>query len=71
MAQLYVLRRLPDGGAHKMTDTSLKKTKKWDASHYYAGADGAVSLVFLAVFAYLPMVGILFAFKDGNKSLKY
>lgn len=27
------------------------------------------SLVFLAIFAYLPMVGILFAFKDGNKSL--
>lgn len=29
----------------------------------------SVSLVFLAVFAYLPMVGILFGFKDGDKSL--
>lgn len=29
----------------------------------------SVSLVFLLVFSYLPMVGILFAFKDGNKSL--
>lgn len=26
-------------------------------------------LLFLLVFAYLPMVGVLFAFKDGNKSL--
>ncbi len=29
----------------------------------------SVSLVFLLVFSYLPMAGILFAFKDGNKSL--
>lgn len=29
----------------------------------------SVSLVFLAVFAYLPMAGILFGFKNGNKSL--
>ncbi|MDY6023898.1 MAG: ABC transporter permease subunit [Candidatus Borkfalkiaceae bacterium] len=29
----------------------------------------SVSLVFLLIFSYLPMAGILFAFKDGNKSL--
>lgn len=27
------------------------------------------SVIFLSVFSYLPMVGVLFAFKDGNKSL--
>lgn len=29
----------------------------------------SISIVFLAIFAYLPMIGIVFGFKNGNKSL--
>lgn len=45
------------------------KSKKWTERDIKLVIMASFSLIFLAVFAYLPMVGILFAFKDGNKSL--
>ena len=45
------------------------KKRFWSDRDIQLVVMASLSVVFLAVFAYLPMSGILFAFKDGNKSL--
>jgi putative aldouronate transport system permease protein len=42
---------------------------KWNARSIQVTSMAAMGLAFLAVFSYLPMAGIILAFKDGNKSL--
>lgn len=46
-----------------------KKQSKWNARNIQVTSMAAMGVAFLAVFAYLPMLGIVLAFKDGNKSL--
>lgn len=46
-----------------------KHRPKWNSRSIQITAMAGLSVVFLAVFAYLPMFGIILGFKDGNKSL--
>lgn len=46
-----------------------KRKSKWTARNIQLTSMAGLSVVFLAVFAYLPMAGIILAFKDGNKAL--
>lgn len=55
--------------AGKEMDKRKKKKTKWTARSIQLTAMASLGVVFLAVFAYLPMSGIILAFKDGNKSL--
>ena len=43
-----------------------KKKKPWDVSDYELVLMASLSLLFLFVFAYLPMYGVTLAFKDGD-----
>jgi putative aldouronate transport system permease protein len=52
-----------------MLKLTKKKKTKWTARNIQLTSMAGLSVVFLAVFAYLPMMGIILAFKDGNKSL--
>ncbi len=47
----------------------VQKKRKLDNRDITLICMASVSVIFLAIFAYLPMVGIIFGFKDGNKSL--
>ena len=50
-----------------MTNKNTKTEKKpWKDSDYELVLMASLSLVFLFVFAYLPMAGIIIAFKDGD-----
>lgn len=53
-----------------MQKTKIKARKpKWNSRSIQLTSMAGLSVVFLAVFAYLPMLGIIIAFKDANKSL--
>ena len=43
-----------------------KKRKKWVKNDFQLLSMASFSLIFLAVFAYLPMFGLVLAFKDGD-----
>lgn len=43
-----------------------KKKRKWTSSDFQLLSMAMLSVIFLAVFAYLPMFGIILAFKDGD-----
>lgn len=43
-----------------------KKSKPWNANDYVLVAMASLSLIFLAVFAYAPLYGLILAFKDGD-----
>lgn len=49
--------------------TRTKKKTKWNSRNIQLTSMAALGVIFLAVFAYLPMTGIILAFKDGNKAL--
>ncbi len=46
-----------------------KKKKAWTKNDYTLFIMASLSVIFLAVFAYLPMFGIILAFKDGDGQL--
>lgn len=52
----------------KNPECTVKKTG-WNSRDVQLVVMASFSLVFLVVFAYLPMAGLVLAFKDGNKSL--
>lgn len=43
-----------------------KRRKKWNSDDYILFFMASLSVVFLGVFAYLPMFGLVLAFKDGD-----
>ena len=45
---------------------SGKKRKKWNANDWVLVGMASLSIVFLAVFAYAPLYGLVLAFKDGD-----
>lgn len=49
--------------------SSKKKKKKWTKNDWILLGMAGISLVFLGVFAYIPMGGVILAFKDGNNKL--
>ena len=53
----------------KSSTGRVRKSKPWSVRDIQLICMASISLVFLAVFAYLPMAGILLAFKEGNKVL--
>ena len=46
-----------------------KRKKKWSSDDYILVAMASLSVIFLGVFAYLPMFGLILAFKDGDSVL--
>ena len=46
-----------------------KKRKKWTKNDWILLAMAGISLIFLGIFAYIPMGGVILAFKDGNNQL--
>ena len=52
-----------------MNKTVLKKSKRWNLKHYELIIMAMVGVLCLLVFSYFPMVGVMLAFKDGNKSI--
>lgn len=52
---------------HEEMKPSVKKS--FGSRNVQLTVMASLSIAFLAVFSYLPLAGILFAFKDGNKSL--
>ena len=56
----------------KKKDKSIKNKisfKKWRFSDFELFFIASLSVIFLFVFAYLPMGGMILAFKDGDNSL--
>ncbi len=51
------------------TQGSKKIRRKWDKNDWILLAMASLSLVFLGIFAYIPMGGVILAFKDGNNEL--
>ena len=49
--------------------TAFSKRKFWDSRKITLFLLASISVVFLAVFAYLPMFGVILAFKDGDYQL--
>lgn len=49
--------------------STKKKKKKWTKNDWILLGMAGISLVFLGVFAYIPMGGVILAFKDGNNKL--
>ena len=52
-----------------MTKAGNRKHKKWTRNDKHIYFMAICGVVFLAVFAYLPMVGILLAFKEGDRAI--
>ncbi|HHW89655.1 MAG TPA: sugar ABC transporter permease, partial [Clostridiales bacterium] len=48
---------------------SLKKKRRWKFAEVEVILMSMLSVIFLAVFAYAPMFGVVLAFKDGNMKL--
>lgn len=46
-----------------------KQSKKWSTDDYILVSMASLGIIFLFVFAYLPMLGITLAFKDGDYQL--
>ena len=47
----------------------VRKRAKWDSHDIQLVCMAGLGVVFLAVFAYVPMGGILLAFKEGNNKI--
>ena len=43
-----------------------RKRKKWTANDWVLFAMASLSVVFLAIFAYAPLYGLILAFKGGD-----
>ena len=43
-----------------------KKRKRWTSSDWTLFCMASLSVVFLAIFAYAPLYGLVLAFKDGD-----
>lgn len=52
---------LPEGEENKQ-----KKRRRWDSNDIVLFAMASLSVVFLAVFAYAPLYGLVLAFKEGD-----
>lgn len=52
-----------------MKITSKRMVKKWNRKHYELITMAMIGVIFLIIFSYFPMAGVLLAFKDGNKSI--
>ena len=50
-----------------MQATQLKK-KKWTNNHYQLFIMASLGAVFITIFSYLPMFGLVLAFKDGDRA---
>lgn len=50
----------------KADDKKPKKRKRWTSSDWTLFCMASLSVVFLAIFAYAPLYGIILAFKDGD-----
>lgn len=51
-----------------MKQLGLKKRKKWTGQDYALFIMAMMGAVFVAIFAYVPMSGIILAFKDGDRT---
>lgn len=49
-----------------MKQVTIKQRKKWTGQDYALFTMAMMGAVFLAIFAYIPMSGIILAFKDGD-----
>ncbi len=54
-----------ESGENQATEKS-KKRKRWTSSDWTLFLMASLSVVFLAVFAYAPLYGLILAFKDGD-----
>lgn len=50
-------------------DHQKRRRKKWTLNDYILVGMASLSLIFLFIFNYIPMGGIILAFKDGNNKL--
>jgi len=57
------------GGICFMMTKTKEMRKKWSKKHYELLVMAMIGVVFLVVFSYFPMAGVLLAFKNGNKSI--
>jgi len=50
-------------------NNKMIKREKWNKTHVQLMVMASVSVVFLFVFAYIPMMGVMLAFKDADKAI--
>jgi len=55
-----------EDGTERKTGRKLPKNKRWSSSDITLFCMASLSVVFLAIFAYAPLYGLVLAFKDGD-----